>query len=463
MAMCTIQLLILSWCINTQWAFLISPKVSQPKLFFSSSRRHASEMRDGDLAAPLPPDYLIKLDSFLKFSDVAQAGGHAKDLIAGGEVSVNGMTETRRGRKLRQGDVVVCGDKEFDVAATLGPDAKLKSPRKPRPPSKVGKKQQPKLQPTIRASGGSTLKQATVKLAEPEVTAPNSAEEGVEFDDELQALISSSEDGEDDDGLLDGGGSFDDYELLDADDVEDEVLGEDDEGYVFEGGSVDEGGPSSSSPAENTRGTGVVANGVTKGGLAVTLRRCKPKDLNTVGTKLQWGESVPDLPSGGANSHQEASNWVLAELTNGFGGIVAVCRAPKCATDNDEIDDESSSGGGGGGGDISSEVSSNSGERVGEVVLSSLVVAPSARQRGVAGALVDYVIATAKPGREIAAGDVDGDDAGDINREVTEEVTPGRNGGAAVFARLPSYKNKAAKKAAIEFFEARGIKILSNF
>jgi len=48
----------------------------------------------------------ITLDALLKASGNAPSGGGAKMLIADGGVSVNGAVETRRGRKLRAGDVV---------------------------------------------------------------------------------------------------------------------------------------------------------------------------------------------------------------------------------------------------------------------------------------------------------------------------------------------------------------------
>jgi ribosome-associated protein len=48
----------------------------------------------------------IKLDQFLKVQRRVQTGGEAKVRIQAGEVRVNGEVETRRGRKLRQGDVV---------------------------------------------------------------------------------------------------------------------------------------------------------------------------------------------------------------------------------------------------------------------------------------------------------------------------------------------------------------------
>ena len=52
----------------------------------------------------------ITLDALLKASGVASSGGAAKVLIAEGGVHVNGEAETRRGRKLRAGDVVAMSD-----------------------------------------------------------------------------------------------------------------------------------------------------------------------------------------------------------------------------------------------------------------------------------------------------------------------------------------------------------------
>lgn len=51
----------------------------------------------------------IRLGQFLKLSNLVDSGSDAKFLLAGGEVSVNGEVETRRGRQLRAGDTV-----EFD-------------------------------------------------------------------------------------------------------------------------------------------------------------------------------------------------------------------------------------------------------------------------------------------------------------------------------------------------------------
>ena len=48
----------------------------------------------------------IKLDSFLKLASAVSTGGHAKMVITGGEVKVNGEVCLMRGKKLHEGDIV---------------------------------------------------------------------------------------------------------------------------------------------------------------------------------------------------------------------------------------------------------------------------------------------------------------------------------------------------------------------
>ena len=57
----------------------------------------------------------IKLDQFLKITQVVQSGGEAKQIIRNGEVSVNGEMELRRGRKLYDQDVVTVDETTFVV------------------------------------------------------------------------------------------------------------------------------------------------------------------------------------------------------------------------------------------------------------------------------------------------------------------------------------------------------------
>lgn len=51
----------------------------------------------------------IKLDSLLKFANVCETGGMAKEAIQCGDVVVNGEVCTMRGKKIRPGDVVEVG------------------------------------------------------------------------------------------------------------------------------------------------------------------------------------------------------------------------------------------------------------------------------------------------------------------------------------------------------------------
>jgi ribosome-associated protein len=57
----------------------------------------------------------IQLDQFLKTQGVVASGGEAKHLVQNGEVSVNGEVETRRGRKLKNGDSVSVAGQSFVV------------------------------------------------------------------------------------------------------------------------------------------------------------------------------------------------------------------------------------------------------------------------------------------------------------------------------------------------------------
>ncbi|OCQ94839.1 RNA-binding protein [Nostoc sp. MBR 210] len=62
---------------------------------------------------------MIKLDQFLKFLGIAPTGGQAKLMIINGDVKVNGIVETRRGRKLVSSDQVTVDGKVFTVEDVL--------------------------------------------------------------------------------------------------------------------------------------------------------------------------------------------------------------------------------------------------------------------------------------------------------------------------------------------------------
>jgi len=63
----------------------------------------------------MPSVTYIKLDQFLKQMQIVSTGGQAKLLIQDGEVTVNGAIETRRGRKLVDGDQVEVMEQQFLV------------------------------------------------------------------------------------------------------------------------------------------------------------------------------------------------------------------------------------------------------------------------------------------------------------------------------------------------------------
>ena len=48
----------------------------------------------------------MKLDQYLKWQGLAATGGEAKQRIQAGDIKVNGLVETRRGRQLATGDAV---------------------------------------------------------------------------------------------------------------------------------------------------------------------------------------------------------------------------------------------------------------------------------------------------------------------------------------------------------------------
>jgi ribosome-associated protein len=61
-------------------------------------------------------DDVIRLGQFLKLAGLMDTGGETKELIAAGEVRVNGEVDTRRGRQLHRGDVVTVDGEQVRVA-----------------------------------------------------------------------------------------------------------------------------------------------------------------------------------------------------------------------------------------------------------------------------------------------------------------------------------------------------------
>lgn len=60
-------------------------------------------------------DDFIKLGQALKLAGLVDSGVEAKIAVQDGQVQVNGETDTRRGRKLTEGDVVTFRGESFQI------------------------------------------------------------------------------------------------------------------------------------------------------------------------------------------------------------------------------------------------------------------------------------------------------------------------------------------------------------
>ena len=60
----------------------------------------------------------VELYKILKFEGFVESGAQAKLVIADGYVSVNGEVETRKRRKMLNGDVIGIGGEEFVLQLT---------------------------------------------------------------------------------------------------------------------------------------------------------------------------------------------------------------------------------------------------------------------------------------------------------------------------------------------------------
>jgi ribosome-associated protein len=63
-----------------------------------------------------PNQDFIELHKLLKFMGVAESGAEAKELVASGEVRVDGAVELRKACKIRAGQRVEIGDVRINVA-----------------------------------------------------------------------------------------------------------------------------------------------------------------------------------------------------------------------------------------------------------------------------------------------------------------------------------------------------------
>lgn len=60
-------------------------------------------------------DEYIQLQNVLKVCGMVDSGAMAKNIIQDGLVKVNGDVETRRGKKIRVGDVVTVFDESIEI------------------------------------------------------------------------------------------------------------------------------------------------------------------------------------------------------------------------------------------------------------------------------------------------------------------------------------------------------------
>ena len=74
--------------------------------------------RDNEIEEVVINTEFIKLDQLLKWANFTGSGVEAKMFIQNGEVKVNNAVETRRGKKIYDGDVVEFAGEKVVVRAT---------------------------------------------------------------------------------------------------------------------------------------------------------------------------------------------------------------------------------------------------------------------------------------------------------------------------------------------------------
>ena len=70
----------------------------------------------GPIVVALQEDY-IELCKLLKIAGVADSTGQGKHLVAAGEVTLDGLAESRKTAKIRPGQVVTCLGQRIKVVA----------------------------------------------------------------------------------------------------------------------------------------------------------------------------------------------------------------------------------------------------------------------------------------------------------------------------------------------------------
>ena len=57
----------------------------------------------------------ITLGQFLKLADIIQSGGEAKAFLAENKVEIDGISDNRRGRKLRGGEIIEILGQKYEI------------------------------------------------------------------------------------------------------------------------------------------------------------------------------------------------------------------------------------------------------------------------------------------------------------------------------------------------------------
>lgn len=109
--------------INTCYISIISTQTLNLKslvyLKFTYSKKLGSNTMNEKTYQTIEVDNLpIRLGQFLKFANVVQDGMEAKIRIQEGEILLNGGIETRRGKQLKDGDIVEIDDERYKVRLT---------------------------------------------------------------------------------------------------------------------------------------------------------------------------------------------------------------------------------------------------------------------------------------------------------------------------------------------------------
>jgi hypothetical protein len=77
-------------------------------------QQYRSRREERDMNIKLREEY-IKLGQAIKAAGLVESGVEAKEVIQDGLVEVNGEVDTRRGRKLYGGDVVIFDGEEITI------------------------------------------------------------------------------------------------------------------------------------------------------------------------------------------------------------------------------------------------------------------------------------------------------------------------------------------------------------